>query len=109
MGRRHSAEQWARWIREQPRSGLTIVAYCESRGVSPKSFYRWRARLAEERVDEEAPDPGTFVPVTVIGAREFEVDLPCGATLRVPAEESLLRIVLGLMRECTARTPGEPS
>ena len=103
------AEQWATWIREQPRSGLTITDYCDSLGVSTKSFYRWRARLANERLDKLIPGPETFVPVTVVGTGEIEVDLPCGATLRVPAEESLLRIVLGLLREVAAPTPGEPS
>ena len=43
---RRSAEQWARLIEDQARSGLSIVAFCRERGIGASNFHYWRRRLA---------------------------------------------------------------
>jgi hypothetical protein len=40
-----------------------------------------------------------FVPLTVVGSPVIEVDLPCGAVVRVPNAESSLRRVLSILLE----------
>ena len=99
MARGHSAEQWACWMEEQPHSGLTVAEFCEAVGVSPNSFYRWRRLLAREAgpgaatgVTSEAA--ACFVPLTLVESPRIEIELPCGATLRVPNDGGLLRQVL---------------
>lgn len=40
-------KRWVRLLREQRRSGLSIVEYCRSRGVAASSFHRWRRMVAD--------------------------------------------------------------
>ncbi len=42
-----SQTYWTRLLREQRRSGLSIVEFCRARGVSPSSFHRWRRMVAD--------------------------------------------------------------
>jgi transposase-like protein len=111
MGRGYGAEQWADWIAEQARSGLTIASFCDSIGVSENSFYVWRRKL---RTREDAFTAGTaaarLVELTVVdgvrGSRGasgvVEIDLPCGAVVRVPGNAGLLGQVLGVLLESGA-------
>jgi hypothetical protein len=47
MNRTESArERWARIIREQGESGLSVAAFCVRRGIAVSSFYPWKRRLA---------------------------------------------------------------
>lgn len=41
------AEQWRERIAEQQSSGLPVKQFCNERGLSSWSFYRWRKRLRE--------------------------------------------------------------
>jgi transposase-like protein len=44
--RRLGAEAWQDILQRFAGSGMTLDAFCEQEGVSPQSFYRWRARLS---------------------------------------------------------------
>lgn len=39
---------WRSLVREHAGSGLTIHAFCQSRGISCGSFYRWKSVIARE-------------------------------------------------------------
>jgi hypothetical protein len=119
--RGYSDEQWREWISEQAESGLSIAAFCEWIGVSQNAFYVRRRRLEARVEDSGAAKAGvagsgiadrlSFVPLTVVPASVVEIELPCGAVIRVPDEEPVLRRVLGLLLEAepTAADPGEDS
>lgn len=53
--------RWKRLHRERRQSGLSIVEFCRSRGVSPGSFHRWRRVLAADTVPARGSDlrPGS--------------------------------------------------
>ena len=120
-GVRHSREQWVGLIFEQAGSGQTISAFCDSIGVAESSFYRWRARLAAEnsfsKVEPAEQQPRSneppldfhgeaagginhspFVPLTLVDSEQIEIDLPCGAIVRVAAGgvgvDRVLRLLL---------------
>ena len=44
--RRLGAGAWRELLERFAPSGLTVEAYCHGAAVSPKTFHRWRARLA---------------------------------------------------------------
>ena len=99
---RYSAEQWGEWIEQQQESGLSVVDFCEEVGVSTNSFYRWRAKLVGassvavngfESVETASP----FVAVSVVGTSGVEVELLCGAVVRAPADEAVLRCVFNAL------------
>lgn len=41
----------------------------------------------------------SFVSLSMVGAPSVEIDLPCGATMRVPHDEGVMRCVLGVLLE----------
>ncbi|MFK7817974.1 MAG: transposase [Planctomycetaceae bacterium] len=108
-GVRHSRDQWLSWVVEQRSSGLTILAFCESVGIRENSFYRWRARLlaeGESLEDSQAisnrravtgRQGSAFVPLTVVASERTEIDLPCGATVRLPSDAAAIRCVLNVL------------
>lgn len=111
-GRDMALERW--WwglIEEQKGSGLSVVAFCEERGVPASSFHYWKREL--RRRDEERTTGGIrsrkrvqlgdFVPVHVMAeARDgIEIDL-AGAVVRVRRgfdEGVLARVIHVLRRE----------
>jgi transposase-like protein len=90
--RRFSREQWGEWIGEQAASGLSVAEFCRQREISAQSFYLWRRKLAGSQAAT-----GQFVPLLVIPASELIIDLPCGATIRVPVEQAILQRVLSVL------------
>jgi hypothetical protein len=79
---------WREHLGLQPRSGLSIRAYCARHSLSQPSFYAWRSELA--RRDAERAQRPAFVPVIVgAGASEptVEFQLPSGLIIRVPAHD----------------------
>ena len=114
MGKHYSAEQWAAWVGEQRESELNVAEFCDWIGVSPNSFYRWRQKLTAkgrspagkgltaERLsaEKESVSRGPeLVPLTVLTSPVVEIDLPCGAVVRVPNEDRSVRRVLGILLE----------
>ena len=55
MRQRRTRQAWQALLDEQPRSGLSIQRFCESKGMTPSSFYSWRAKL--RRGQSSALDP----------------------------------------------------
>ncbi len=92
--RRFSREQWGEWIGEQASSGVSVAEFCQQREISAQSFYLWRRKLAGSQATAAT---GRFVPLVVIPASELIIDLPCGATIRVPAEQAILQRVLSVL------------
>jgi len=124
-GVRHSREQWLLWIRDQRSSGMTIVAFCESVGIRENSFYRWRAKLAAEGETfvgttddggalanghlpgEDGEDASPFVPLHVVASDRIEIDLPCGAVVRVPPDDAMVACVLRGLFDVDRGEPSE--
>ena len=108
---KYSAEQWSAWIDQQGDSGLTISAFCGSVGVTENSFYVWRRKLRSDRAVASRSgkfSAESFVPLSIVESsgtnHGIEVDLPCGAVVRVPGNEELIRQTLGLLLEFGAAT-----
>ena len=114
MGKHYSAEQWAAWVGEQRESELNVAEFCDWIGVSTTSFYRWRQQLATKGMPSARREPeaqrlsamkrsmspsSELVPLTVLTSPVVEIDLPCGAVVRVPNEDRSLRRVLGILLE----------
>ncbi len=94
---RYSPEQWASWLVEQRGSGKSIALFCQKKGVSENSFYCWRRKLDEG--SEQGGPSNPFVALSVVGGEQVQIDMPCGATIRVPSDESLIRQVLSILVE----------
>ncbi|MEM8665867.1 MAG: transposase [Planctomycetota bacterium] len=88
---RYSAEQWAAWFEECDASGLTIAEFCRVKGVSVNSYYVWRRKL------RDAASEPAFVAVEIAATNLIQIDLPGGATLRVPNHAESLRPVLEVL------------
>ena len=112
MGKHYSAEQWTAWVGEQRESELNVAEFCDWIGVSLNSFYRWRQKLAakgrppareENKAQRLSGTKGAvssgpeLVPLTILTSPVVEIDLPCGAVVRVPNEDRSLRRVLGIL------------
>jgi putative transposase len=55
MGKRRTAEQITRLLREADRDlakGLTVTDICRKLGISQNAYYRWRQRYDPAQVDE---------------------------------------------------------
>jgi hypothetical protein len=93
MARATTEALWRGRIAAQARSGLSALAYCGQQGFSPKSFYAWRRRLAENESDRSAP---LFVPLELPAAAlhtgGLRIELPGGAALVLPADASEERL-----------------
>lgn len=81
---------------------MSVKQFCDERQISLQSFYNWRRKI---RGREEA-SANAFVPVSIVGCgsnsqnpRLLEIDLPCGAKIRVPQGEESLRQVLRVLLE----------
>ena len=83
---------WRGLIDEQSSSGESIAAFCRRRDVSPASLYSWRKRLRDS-------ETAAFVPVSVAGCSEREVQFRCDVTMRVPGDHELVRCVVGALRD----------
>jgi hypothetical protein len=115
-------QEWSALLAEQATSDLSVTEFCRQKNVTRESFYHWRKKLKSEeaspgesefkeptvaeffaKLSEPSPraqqrDP--FVPLTIVRPSMLEVDLPCGATLRLPdGNERLLRQVLQILLE----------
>ena len=97
------AEIRARWraiVNRQIESGITVAAFCRREKITPSKFYRWRRIFEQETLEEQPPGPvNALVPVQVIASSELQIDLPCGASLKVPVSKEQLRLVLGTLLE----------
>lgn len=97
----YPATQWRVWLETAERSDLTVAQFCHSIGVSVNTYYRWRQRLKDEPAAPATTEVG-FVEVSMPVA-EVEIELPCGAVVRVPNEKSSLRPLVSLLLDQGAR------
>ena len=90
MARRPSAakrREWEQRLRRFERAGQSVIEFCLSEEVSPKSFYRWRQKLdplPRTRADRHGrgtkPTEAQFQPVVVAAPpQDF-----AGARIRLP-------------------------
>lgn len=102
--RRSEREQfWRRVIREQQQSGISIKAFCQSRGVSQPAYFVWRKRLA---LDKRTNAPSGFVPIhvapdTPVRSSGVEIVLDRDRRVRVEPgfDRQLLSDVLSVLEE----------
>ena len=96
--------KWRDLIAEQERSGLTVRAFAECRGISAPTMYWWRCRLGRPRRANELV-PVEIVEDDVVGgsrgtfAPGFELQIADALILRIPTgfdEGELLRLVRAL-------------
>ncbi len=74
-----SADEWSGIMADFERSGLSQREFCESRGLSSKTFSNWRCRL------RPGCGKGSFVELAppVSSGWDVELDLGDGVVLRV--------------------------
>ena len=88
---RRTREEWRDLVDRQRGSGLSVSEFCRREETTENSFYRWRRAFAEEA-------ESSFVPLTVVELRRIEVELPCGATVKIAADrDSLQRVFAALL------------
>lgn len=83
---------WSDAVADYAKSGLSVRAYCLSRGLHEKAFYTHRRRLGLSPVARPAlppagpaaPKVAAFVPIRVVPDSVAELILPGGLSLRVP-------------------------
>ena len=80
--------KWRALIAEQERSGLTVRAFAEGKGITPPTMYWWRSRLGRCAPVDLVPVEVVEHDIVVDSARavgaDFEVRLGSGVALRVP-------------------------
>ena len=78
---------WRDTIAAWRRSGQSIRAFCDARGVSEATFFARRRELADREPPPGRTDPAPaprFVPVQVVPNLTVEVVLPSGVVVRTP-------------------------
>ena len=110
---------WRRLIHEQPRSGLSIRAWCAHRHVRESSFFWWRRELVRrkaarplltrvcvtsdssvsDRIDE-SPDAGSRGSIEILWPDQRRVQVVG------PADRQTLIHVFAAMASTNSRTPG---
>jgi transposase-like protein len=95
---RRSPAEIAKILAEYARSDLTQQAFADARGLSLSSLSLWLRKAREQGEAKEGP---RLVPVRLRSSVEtgFELAVPGGATLRIPADfdEDALRRVLEII------------
>ena len=104
MGRksRLSKEQWAGIVAEQAASRLSAAEFCKRKKLRLPTFYQQRKALSAKA--RARTDSSTLVPLQVVAADLVDVELACGATIKLPtnnesASREILRLLLELGRE----------
>lgn len=102
-GRRFGREQWSVWVSEQAAGDESVAEYCGRRKLSVASFYQWRRKLAKLGVDKAKRGVAisdALIPVRLVDPPRVDVDLSCGATIKLPVQdEAAMRAVLGMLVE----------
>ena len=89
-------ERWLAWVAEQAKSGLSVQQFCAERQIPVNSFYVWRRKSLGEKASSDAK----LVPVSIArGSSQVEIELPCGAVVKVPSDDASLRQVLEVLLE----------
>ncbi len=106
MGRKsESAEAaWRDRLARFEKSDLNVKLFCRQERVSDASSYKWRARISQgqqgtkksrEVGRKQSGSTKPFVPVSVSGSLQAEVEFPNGVRIRVPATNAeALRVAI---------------
>jgi hypothetical protein len=114
LSRSQQREQfWRRIVSGQPRSGMSVVAWCGEHGVSAPSFYVWRQRLAK-RAAERKLRRSQLLPVEIVASAAdksvapVEIELPSRARVHVRpgCDLELLRQVLLTLQQDSREAEG---
>lgn len=92
-------EYWRERIAQHKVSGKTVRAFCEEHQLCEHSFYAWRKELAGGYSSKTKPVSFALVDTTrpPAPAPSLELVLRGGERLYIPAEESILRLVLNAL------------
>jgi transposase-like protein len=90
-------ELWRERIAQQVESGRSVRAFCKENDLAEHAFYYWRLKFRRDQ------RPVTFALVeSMQPAREssgIELVLAQGDRLRIPNDETTLRLVLNVLRD----------
>ena len=84
------ARYWTALFEEHRRSGQTIAAFCEERGLDSSRFHWWRRRLREEQATSVRPSDRREGFVELVGASDPAADRNSGITLQLDGGWSIL-------------------
>jgi transposase len=73
---------WVERMRRFAESGTTVVAFCQSEGISSHALYYWRHKLDPQSPAPDADQP-RLLPVRLLDAPPVELALPNGSVLRL--------------------------
>lgn len=104
---------WRKIVAGQPRSGMSVHAWCGEHGVSAPSFYVWRQKLAKLDARRKSRRP-QLLPVEIISpaaaesASVLEIELPNHVRVRMrpSCDLELLRQVLAMLQQDRRETKG---
>lgn len=63
-------DRWRETIADQKASGLTVIEYCNQKGISPHAFRHWRTAITRELLAEAAMVGVLKTPSEMAGANE---------------------------------------
>ena len=103
--RHRTPNEKAELLKEHRRSGLSLLAFAEKRGLCYTSLLRWRCRQgngADLPVPPHTEADPRFVPVKIEGevlGGEYVLSWPTGRSLKIPRqfETDALRRLLGVL------------
>lgn len=101
-GRHRTPKEKARILREQERSGLSLLAFARQHRLCYASLLRWRARRSTRPTLGDRHGDPRFVRVKIEGNElggDYLVSWPGGRTLKIPSqfEPEALRRLLGVL------------
>jgi transposase len=73
---------WVERLQRFADSGVTVVAFCQSEGISSHAFYYWKHKLHLHAPAPDADNP-RLLPVRLLDAAPVELALPNGCVLRL--------------------------
>ena len=80
---KRSAAEWREIFRDWEASGEGVGAYCAARGISPKTFSKWRGRFRGESAEHAPAFVAVQAPEPRSGGWEVELDLGGGVAFRL--------------------------
>lgn len=87
---RRTRDEWRELVDRQRESGLSVSEFCRREQTTENSFYRWRRRLTGEMGN-------SFVPLSIRERATVDIELPCGATVKVATDQQSLQEVFAAL------------
>jgi hypothetical protein len=73
---------WVERLQRFTDSDLSVVAFCQSEGISSQAFYYWKHKL-QPQAPSPADDTPHLLPIRLLGTSPVELILPGGCVLRL--------------------------